>query len=211
MGNYDLENVQKAKEQFELAAQTIADNLEDYLEDNMEGLKIRFPRGVIRPLREHYKRWPYLDQQRKRTVACAFQVVDFCRWHLNIWDIGLTAGTMWEFLCTIPIVAVIETLLYEFAVQFGYVQPETRFKKTINTLNSKGVINNRLKENLHNLREMRNTIHLFLRDDIEMYNGKPENYNKAVRVLHETEKQLHSYWDELEKGSTSNSATKIAD
>lgn len=104
------------------AAQVISDKLPKHLEDHQESLGIDFPRGVIRPLRNHYHRWPYLCGDRKRTVACTIQLCDVNRWHLNVWSLGLPAGTMWVWHCTVPVIAVIETLAYEFSRQSDLVK-----------------------------------------------------------------------------------------
>jgi uncharacterized protein YutE (UPF0331/DUF86 family) len=66
-------------------------------------------------------------------------------------------------------------------------------KKTIDILQSKGVMSAKMREQLHALREYRNGIHLYLQDEVEMYNGKPQKYNEAVRGLHNLERALREY------------------
>lgn len=186
-------NLTKAIESFAESAQVIADALPEHLKRNQECLRIQFPWKVIRPLKSHYTRWPYLTESRKRTVACTIQLCDVNQYHLNIWKIGLTAGTMWEWHCTVPVVAVIETLAYAFGQQFDLIQDGAKFKKVINTLQSKGIINAKLREHLHSLREYRNGIHLYLQGEVEMHNGKPRRYNDAIRGLHNLERALREY------------------
>ena len=183
----------KAVEDFAVSAQVIANLLPEHLKHNKECLRIQFPWGVIRPLKSHYTRWPYLSENRKRTVACTIQLCDVNRFHLNVWKIGLTAGTMWEWHCTVPVIAVIETLAYEFGRQFGFINEGTKFKKVIDTLQSKGVISAKLREQLHLLREYRNRIHLYLQEEVDMHDGKPQKYNEAVRGLHNLERALRKY------------------
>jgi hypothetical protein len=175
------------------AAQDIAERLPQHLEQRQEALRVPFPTGVIRPLREHYHRWPYLSDERKRTVACVIQLCDVNRWLLNVWRIGLTAGTMWAWQCTLPVIAVLETLAYEFSRQMGFVAEGAKFKKVIDTLQSKGVVDANLRERLHDLREYRNTIHLYLHEDVGMHEGKPRRYNDAVRALRHLERALAAY------------------
>ncbi len=187
--------LKEAIDTFLESSQVIADSLPGHIKRNKECLRIQFPWGVIRPLNSHYSRWPYLSQRRKRTVACTIQLCDVNQWHLNVWKIGLTAGTMWEWHCTVPVVAVIETLAYEFGCQFKLINEDAKFKKIINTLQSKGVISPRIRKQLHELREYRNGIHLYLQGEVEMHNGKPQKYNDAIRGLRNLERALKRYYE----------------
>ena len=182
-----------ALEKFQEAAQIITAKLPDHLKSQKECLKVQFPWGVIRPLKSHYTRWPYLSYERKRTVACTIQLCDINRWHLNVWRIGLTAGTVWEWHCTVPVIAVCETLCYEYGRQFDLISEGARFKKAIDTMQSKGVIPAKLRDELHSLREYRNGIHLYLQGRVEMHGGKPRRYNDAVRALRKLERTLREH------------------
>lgn len=182
-----------ALQKFQEAAQTIADKLPDHLKSDKVCLRARFPWGVIRPLRSHYTRWPYLAYERKRTVACTIQLCDINRWNLNIWNIGLTAGSVWEWHCTIPVIAVSETLCHEYGRQFGLINEDATFKKVIDTLQSKGIISAKLRTQLHMLREYRNGIHLYLQNKVELHDGKLRKYNDAVRALRNLERALRDH------------------
>jgi len=185
--------MEDARYELQESAQKVADKLPEYIKGKESCVGVKFPRRVIRPLNQLIPRWPYLSRSRARTVACTIQLCDFNRWHLNTWDVGLTCGTMWVWHCTIPVVAVIETLMYEFGVQEKLIREETKLAKIINTFQSKGIINNKLKDDLHELREFRNGIHLYLQDYVDMHDGKPRRYNDAVRALHRLEKALLRY------------------
>lgn len=182
--------MEEYKKQFEESAQKVAELLPAYIKENKTSLGVKFPRGVIRSINELKPRWPYLSDKRARTVACTIQLCDKNRFHLNTWSVGLTCGTMWVWHCTVPVIAVIETLLYEYGVQTTLVAPGIQLKKLIDTLQSKGVLTPTLRTELHELREFRNGIHLYLQDKVEMHDGKPKKYNEAVRVLHKVEKAL---------------------
>ncbi len=149
------------------------------------GLKARFPTGYIRRIDDISQRLPFLDAERRRTVACALQLCDVNKWFLQTWDVALTAGTMWEWHCTVPIVAVIETLLYEYGRQNQWITGRTDFKKVINTLQSKGVYRHALVQELHELREYRNEIHLSVKGKVELHDGMLTRYARAERVLEE--------------------------
>lgn len=172
------------KQQFEGLAQ----ELTKY--NRTSSLEVQFPIGHIRKLNDLKTRWPYLPEERQRTVACIIQLCDVNQWHLNTWKLRLTAGTTWVWHCTIPVIAVIETLLYEAALQQGWIKERTPFSKVINVAHSKGVYDEAFKEKLHELREYRNSIHLFLHEEVEMHDGKPARYNDAVMSLHALEKAL---------------------
>jgi hypothetical protein len=178
-----------AKEQFE----RIAKQLTTEWMASKKPIKAMFPTGYIRRFKDVSHRWPYLEPQRARTVCCVIQLCDINRWNLNIWKIELTAGTVWEWHSTLPVIAVIETISREFALQHKWIKEKTVFKKTINVLYSKGILSKELCEALHKLRDYRNTIHLYLHNKIEMHDGFPKRYNKAVRLLHSLEDRLMKY------------------
>lgn len=159
-------------------------------------IKAKFPRGFIRKICDIDQRWPYLTRPRRRTLACVIQLCDVNRFHLNTWDLSLTAGSMWQWHSTMPVAALIETLLYEVGVQEGWLKVDSRFKKAIDTLNSKRVYDESIKKDLHKLREYRNEVHLFLKtDEVEMHDGKPKKYNDAVILLHKVEARLKAYFE----------------
>jgi hypothetical protein len=66
-------------------------------------IKADFPKGIIRTIASCHKRYPYISSSRRRTLACVLQLCDINRWNLNMWRIGLTAGTVWEWHCAILI------------------------------------------------------------------------------------------------------------
>jgi len=185
--------MEEAKKQLEESAQRIADLLPGHLRTNKVALSVKFPRGVIRTIKDLKPRWPYLTGERARIVACTIQLCDKNRWHLNTWEVGLTCGTMWVWHCTIPVIAVIETLMYEYGVQKKIVNGQAKLKKIIDTFQSKGIISASLRDELHELREFRNGIHLYLQDKVQIHDGKPKRYNDAVRALHEPEKAIKKY------------------
>ena len=172
------------------AVQAIANELDEYIESNQECLNVPFPTGIIRSISELTTRWPYLNRSSARTVACTIQLCDVNRFFMNTWKISLTAGAMWEWHCAIPVLAVIETLLYEYGTQNGIVRPGSGFKKVINTFNSSGILSRKIRDRLHELRGYRNEVHLHLKDEVKMYRGTPEIYNQAVTALKHVEQSL---------------------
>src|ERR1700730_11660109 len=157
-------------------------------------LRVPFPRGYIRPIRETKKRWPYVDDAIARTLACTIQLVDVARWHLNVWDVGLTAGTEWEGHSTVPIVCVIETLLCQFALLNAFIDRENlKFALATDLLRKRGVYDHAFGERLHALRRFRNELHLREKDRVAAHDGSVTRYNAACLVLGELEEYLRAF------------------
>lgn len=183
-------------EQLRQVVEDATQELTRRMEDMNGRLKARFPRGYIRRLNDIMgDRWPYLDYERRRTIASVIQLCDVNRWHLNFWDIGLTAGTVWVWQCALPVIAIIETLLIEYGTQTSLLRENARFKKAINTLHSKGLYGHDLCDKLHDLREYRNEVHLYLRGRVGLHDGGPDHYNEAVCVLGDVENALKRHWE----------------
>lgn len=183
------------KAQMEELVQETADFIFEHY-PHVRPARINFPRKVIRTLASQNKRWPFLSASRQRSVSCVIQLCDINRFHTNAWKVVLTAGTMWDWQCSVPVIAVIETLLYEVCSQEGWLTNDIPFKKAIDTANSKGVYKQALRDELHELRNTRNHIHIYLRSSrVEACDGKPTQYNRAVKALHKVEKALSVYFD----------------
>jgi|SRR6056297_577469 len=110
----ELEKIKKGLNHYTLEATK-------YMTENATKVNARFPRGYIRSISELHTRWPYLEEDSQRTLACMIQLCDINRWNLNMWDIGLTAGTVWEWHCFLPVLFVMETVLKEFGIKFGII------------------------------------------------------------------------------------------
>ena len=162
--------------------------------DNGDHLEVDFPVGHIRTLASLKQRWPYLSKSRARTVACAIQLCDVNRLFLNTMRVSLTAGAMWEWHVTVPVVAVIETLCYEVVRKENWGDENVRFKKCINILHSQGIFKNPFDKKLHDLRVYRNNVHLYIHGRVRMANGKPAKYNEAVLALKGVESRLKTYY-----------------
>lgn len=174
---------EKTTEELKRLMAEVAQELTRRMEQEKRYYHIPFPRGHIRTLGHFAQRWPYLPANKRRTLACMLQLCDINRWHLNVWEIGLTAGTVWEWHCTLPVIAVIESLIHGFGVEHGIFDENTGFKKSINKLHNAGVINNALRDELHALRQMRDEIHLFLKGDVQMHDKTAKRYNRSVKAL----------------------------
>ena len=172
----------------------VAQELTRRFEDEKRLLQVPFPRGYIRTLGTLKKRWPYLPNDVQRTLACTLQLCDINKWQLNIWRIGLTAGSVWEWHCTLPVISVMETLSHGFGVHCMGYDTNFQFKKIINKLYNDKVITMELRDELHHLRELRNEVHLFLKGWVEMHDDKPRRYNRAVRTLKRLESELEDHW-----------------
>jgi len=174
--------------------QNLASDLAQYVKETGTPIHAKFPRGVIRTLTVLKPRWPYLEESRKRTVGCAIQLCDVNQWHMNTWSIGLTAGTLSVWQATLPVIAVIETLLREYGLQYLGLNRKSNFESTINHLRDNGVYSARQAERFHRLRKYRNGIHLYLQEKVELHDGRPKRYNEAVVALEAVERALLNHW-----------------
>ena len=165
-----------------------------HFDDNGDHLEVHFPTGWIRTLAQLKKRWPYLSRNRARTVACAIQLCDVNRFMLNTFRVSLTAGAMWEWHVTVPVVAVIETLCYEVCRSEGWVPTGAKFNKCINVLHSRGIFKHPFQDELHELRKYRNNVHLYIQGKVQMADGKPVQYNRAVLALRGVERRLNRHY-----------------
>lgn len=161
---------------------------------NPKMLRVQFPYGQIRPLGVIQQRWPFLPSEDARNIACTIQLCDVNSWFLNTWKISLTAGSEWEWQCTLPVVAVMEALLHGYGIKLGIFKHGTQFKKCINRFHNASIISNHLRDELHIHRNRRNDVHLFLKAKIGNHDDKPARYNQAVRTLRKLERVLLDDW-----------------
>lgn len=189
-------NLMKNKDTYELTTLMfeVATELTRRSKEERAPCFVKFPRGQIRTIQSLKARWPYLSSQLQRTLACNIQLCDINQWQLNTWKIGLTAGTMWEWQCTLPVISTIEALMFGYGeYQLNY-STDINFKKIINKLHADQVITLKLRDEIHQLREFRNEIHLFLKGNVELYDNLPKHYNNACRLLVELEHQIEKHW-----------------
>ena len=140
------------------------------------------------------QRWPYITEEVRRILASMIQLCDINRWSLNVGDIRLTAGSVWDWYCTIPVILVMETLVAQYAIQNGWLNNEPTFERAINVLYHQEVLNQLLKDWLHYWRKVRNMVHLHLQEGVVIHSNPPKMYNDAVLTLQAVEDALLSDW-----------------
>lgn len=153
-------------------------------------LNAQFPYGQIRRIAEIEQRWSYLSKDDRRKLSCVIQLCEVNSWFLNTWKITLTAGSEFEWQCTLPLISVMEMLLYAYGRQLGYLKSDAPFKACINQACSKNIITEHLRDELHIHRNRRNDIHLSLKGYVKNHEGKPKLYNQACRTLRKLEKVI---------------------
>ena len=166
--------------------QEAADTLTTAWTETNKPVKARFPRGYIRRYDDLRPRWPYLDDDHKTLLCQMVQLCDVNRWNLYIWDLSGTAGAAYVWHSTIPVIAVIEVLCREFCGGKNYTLRSSRrnFENFIWALFDNDVVDQTLCDELHRLRQYRNTIHLNPSRTPQIEgNGLPEEWNKAVEAL----------------------------
>lgn len=185
--------MEKEIEEFGRLAQQISDALPEYIKNNKRNLNIPFPRKVIRKISSvSIEDYPYLNTEQLHTAACALQLCDILTWNLQVWDISLTAGSMWEWHATLQIINFIEFLTIQYTNHHFPIKDNT-FNKSIETLHANGVINPALKDELHSLRTLRNNQHFRIMET-EVKEVKKDfrvrKFNRAIRALRTIRKRL---------------------
>ena len=125
-------------------------------------VKIRFPRGTIRTVRHFEHRLRFLqDDVVKRNIAYTLQLTDVNQWLVNRFDIGLSAGSLFMKQATITVITIMEAILYaDWSQRHPALKRIPRFAQLIDLAAREGRISPSLKIELHQVRDIRNNIHL---------------------------------------------------
>ena len=168
---------------------------------NEELMRIRFPRGYIRRVKEFEVRINFIaDATLRKNIAYTFQFTDILRWIINRFDIGLTLFDMLVKVGLITLASIAEAMCYGFLLWYTRevktkINMPKKFKGMINILaKSEGVIDYELLDDLHWLRKKRNNIHLW-KADWEYKNYDISDYNKAILIVQKLEEALRAYWE----------------
>lgn len=185
--------MEKEIEEFRRLAQQISDALPEYINHNKRNLNIPFPRRVIRKLSDvNNEDYPYLSEDQLHTVGCVLQLSDILTWNLQVWDISLTAGSMWEWHASLQIINLIEFLTIQYT-DLHFPTKNNTFNKSIDTLYENGVITPPLKDELHSLRTLRNNQHLrIMGSDVKEVKKtfRVQKFNRSIRALRTVRKRL---------------------
>jgi len=156
-------------------------------------LGAKFPHGQIRRISNIEQRWSYLPKAERRKLGCIIQLCDVNSWFLNTWKITLTAGSEFEWQCTLPLISAMEMLLYAYGRESGYLKKDAPFIKCINKAHENDIFKTHLRDELHIHRERRNDIHLTLKGYVNNHPGKHVLYNQACRTLKKLEQRIQTH------------------
>ncbi|MCG9685166.1 hypothetical protein L1D31_21830 [Vibrio sp. Isolate23] len=185
----------KNDEELKLAANEVSQKLQqiqDYLGDgNHDDAKIRFPYGYIRRCDEHRSRYSFLTCSiLKDNISYALLSTDIYRWMLNRTNIQGTAQEMLIKQGISIIGNIVESIGKNYLHGHG---GRNNYKRRTEILVEKKVIEQSLKNDLDWLWDQRNNIHIVLVSDREYQQYTMQDYNKAIRTLHQFRNVLNDH------------------
>lgn len=142
-----------------------------------------------RSANEHKELWTFIsDQQIRENIAYQMQYLEFQVRLYNDYQIYLTVESLLCKNIIVTIGGIIEAALYalmtEHADGSGYQFDEkTRYFKRIDEAYDMQIIDRELKDTLHNLRKMRNLVHLNTLDYREYQAYDVEETNEYITAL----------------------------
>jgi len=159
--------------------------------DNYEKFKykIKVPTGIIRNV--YYDLWPefkFLKTEALiKNISYLFIQSDFYLWLLNRTSI---IGTLREMIIKSGIHAmasIAESLVNKYATN-----KSKSFDKQVNNIRTRGLIDDKLKNDLKWLWEIREGIHLELLKTSELSKYKKLQYERAIKIIGELTQQLRN-------------------
>lgn len=143
-------------------------------EKNLDA-KIKFPRGFIRTASELRKKLPSdLPPLLTHNLSYALMTLDVLRWVVVRTDLSGAAESMIIKRSIAQLAEIIETLVKHYT-------KKKKFGKAIDCLVENQTIDRSLGNELHEIWDMRTTIHLWEATELEHDKFKRGDYNKAYR------------------------------
>ena len=177
--------------------ESISHEVAEYYDRMNESVEAWLPSGRIQSIDEIAERWPFIPKYRIKHYASVVQLCDVIEWFNSIYSVQLTAGEMWAWHSTVPVVALMEGLLYEVCLIEQWIGKKDGFHKCIGIAYSKGVIDKFLHGQLNSYRRYRNEIHLYLRDEpVVCHDGDPKEFRQALDILRRLEIALNIYYEQ---------------
>lgn len=152
---------------------------DDYLKTKVE---IQFPRGYIRKCEDFRSRYPCNDQTIGRNVSYAILSTELLRWLLNRFKLFGALESMVIKLGIVVVTSAIEGIVHDRLKTLN-IKCAKSLKKNIEKLEAKGVISERLAEELQKFRKKRDNIHLYVVREWEYQKYTLADYNKGIILL----------------------------
>jgi hypothetical protein len=162
----------------------------DLRQDNADKKPLFTDGSKPRPASEHKELWAFItDQQIRENIAYQMQYLEFQVRLYNDYQIYLTVESLLCKNIIVTIGGIIEAALYALMTKHadgsGYVFDEkTPYFKRIDEAYDMQIIDRELKDILHNLRKMRNLVHLNTLDFREYQAYDIEETNEYITALH---------------------------
>lgn len=176
-------------------SQQISDLLQQYENScrniQPDGLtRLRFPRGRIRRADTFRKRINFIkNPSLKSNIAYSRQLMDVVSWLMERFDLRGIAQEM-LIKTSLVILASFAEVFVRQHLNMHNIKPNKKFKKNIEKLHQKELIDAELIEGLHSLREKRDNIHLdrIQRTEFGQYNMN--DYKEALEMVDNYESLL---------------------
>lgn len=171
----------------ELLRKTNADKEKSHENESIE--KNLFAKGRIRPASFYKDEWSFIEDIRAReNTAYHIQYLEFCICLYNKYDIYLTVESLLCKNIMATIAVIIESALFDLVNQAGkkanFSFDEKRdFLSRIDIAFDMKLIDYNMKDAFHDLRKLRNRIHLSGAEEREHSAYSVEEANKYIEIL----------------------------
>lgn len=160
-------------------------------ENDMERIKIRFPRGYLRYTDDFRKRLSFIHNDTlKRNLSYHFMLSDVYKWILNRFDIAFTAKEMIIKAELSLLGNIIAAIVTNVAKEIKPGQKKRGINASLSVLVKNDIINEELKKGITCIWEIRCKEHIENLKDWELNKYSLSDYNKAIIIWQELESQL---------------------
>ena len=155
-----------------------------------------FEKGQIHPANYYKDNWFFIKDERTReNIAYHNQYLEFCITLYNEYEVYLTIESL---LCKniISIIAlIIESALFDLVNEAGKdanfnLNDKRDFLSRIDIAFDMDIINEEMKDSFHNLRKLRNRIHISGTEEREYNAYSVEEANKYIEILEDFRKKF---------------------
>ena len=155
---------------------------------------IIFPKRFVKTRKSYSLQFEWmLDDTLKRNISYEYIFADILRWlsdHTNLY--GPARQMLYKHTIVI-FAAILESLLTGFFKQVDFVERKTI--PQVNKLLAKKIINKKLHAEISWLWDLRQRVHLFLLETLELESYKITDVKRALLIINTLEKCLTSYFD----------------
>lgn len=169
--------------------------IQDYLgepSNNKKAGKVRFPRGYIRTASYYRSKINCISNATlKKNLSYNLMYGDIMRWISNRTDLSGTAKDMLIKQGVVLYGSIVESILIHICE--GVIGKKHKFKERTKRMESHGIIDKDLRDDLNWLWDKRNNQHVFLLTFSEYEHYTVKDWNKAVKILASLVEQIEKW------------------